>query len=338
MASNPETTRKLIFSILQFLQSSLDNGTVRSDDKEGVEVAVQCIGEAFDVSPSDSTLSVSKPLQEIFAAHLSSTSSASTSSSKPSASAPSSAPKTQPSPTDISEAEKLKASGNALMSSKQYQPAIDAYTQAIDLNPQNPVYFSNRAAAHSSLGDHSAAAEDAELALAADPGFAKAYSRLGHARYSLKQYSKAASAFRKGLELDGGNANMRTGLENAEARMSEDPAAAEAEENAEDDDEEAIDPRQAAAGGGAGGMGGFDMSRAAEMLQGLGGGAGMGAGGAGGGGMPDLSGLMNNPQIMQAAQSMMANGGLEQLMNNPMMRNLASQFMQGQGRGAGGAP
>jgi small glutamine-rich tetratricopeptide repeat-containing protein alpha len=36
--------------------------------------------------------------------------------------------------------------------------------------------------------------------------------------------------------------------------------------------------------------------------------------GGGAGGMPDLSSLMNNPMIAQMAQSMMANGGLDQMM------------------------
>ncbi|KZO89585.1 TPR-like protein [Calocera viscosa TUFC12733] len=322
MSSNPETTRKLIYSILQFLQSSLDDGTVRADDKEGVEVAVQCIGEAFDVSPTDASLSISKPLQEIFAAHLSST----TSSAAPSSAKPTPTPTKAP---DLAEAERLKSLGNASMSRKDYPSAITAYTSAISANPQNPVYFSNRAAAHSSLGDHSAAALDAESAIAVDSSFAKAYSRLGHARYSMKQYSAAAEAFRRGLELDPGNGNMKTGLENAEARVAEEPQEAEEEEEEEEEDPRISSPASAAAAAGAG-PGGFDMSRAAEMLRGMGGGAGGGAGG-----MPDLAGLMNNPQIMQAAQQMMANGGLEQLMNNPMMRNLASQFMQGQGRGGG---
>ncbi|EJT97979.1 TPR-like protein [Dacryopinax primogenitus] len=207
------------------------------------------------------------------------------------------------------------------MSAKKYQEAIDAYTSSIALDGTNPVYFSNRAAAYSSLGDHNAAAEDAERALAADPKFSKAYSRLGHARYSMKQYAKAADAFRKGLVLDPSNANMKSGLENAEARVSE----------GADEDDEDEDPRQTAPAPAAAAPGGFDFSRAAEMLGGMGGGRGGGAGG----GMPDLAGLMNNPQVMQAAQQMMANGGLEQVMNNPMMRNLAQQFMQGQGRGGG---
>jgi small glutamine-rich tetratricopeptide repeat-containing protein alpha len=76
-------------------------------------------------------------------------------------------------------ADKLKQEGNALMSSKQYDKAIDAYTEAIKRDPSNPVYYSNRAAAHSSKGDHLTAAVDAERAIELDPKFVKGYSRLG---------------------------------------------------------------------------------------------------------------------------------------------------------------
>lgn len=70
------------------------------------------------------------------------------------------------------------------------------------------------------------------------------------------------------------------------------------------------DPPSAAPGG----MGGL-----ADMMRGMGG----GAGGAGaGGGMPDLSSIMNNPQMMAMAQQMAQNGGLASLMQNPAVANM----------------
>jgi small glutamine-rich tetratricopeptide repeat-containing protein alpha len=47
-------------------------------------------------------------------------------------------------------------------------------------------------------------------------------------------------------------------------------------------------------------------------------------GGAGAGGMPDLAGMMNNPAMMQMAQQMMANGGMERLMSNPAVANMVN--------------
>ena len=65
-----------------------------------------------------------------------------------------------------------------MMGQKLYDSAVDQYTRAIKLD-RNPVYYSNRAAAWSGLGEHEKAVEDAERALAIDPKFARGYSRLG---------------------------------------------------------------------------------------------------------------------------------------------------------------
>ena len=90
-----------------------------------------------------------------------------------------SAASTSLSADDKAAAEKHKQEGNAHMNGKQYDDAIDAYTKAIERDPSNPVYFSNRAAAHSSKSDHLSAVVDAEKAIELDPKFVRGYSRLG---------------------------------------------------------------------------------------------------------------------------------------------------------------
>jgi len=105
---------------------------------------VQCIGEAFGVDPSDQQqaekLSV-KPatLPAIFDVYLK-TQEKATSGSQASSSASGSTPSRGPSAEDKAKADKLKAEGNALMSTKQYDEAIEAYTKAIALDPTNPIY------------------------------------------------------------------------------------------------------------------------------------------------------------------------------------------------------
>ncbi|KAH8914639.1 hypothetical protein BT69DRAFT_1289903 [Atractiella rhizophila] len=47
--STPLSRRSLVSSILSFLRQSLTDGSVKSEDVEGLEVAIQCIGEAFGV-------------------------------------------------------------------------------------------------------------------------------------------------------------------------------------------------------------------------------------------------------------------------------------------------
>ena len=142
---------------------------------------VQCIGEAFGVDPADEAqrerLSV-KPatLPTIFDVFLKTR--AKMDAPAPAAASSSSAPK-EPTDEDKTAAEALKAKGNSHMSGKRYDEAIQAYTQAIDLDTTNPVYYSNRAAAHSSSNNHTDAILDAEKAIEVDPSFVKAYHRLG---------------------------------------------------------------------------------------------------------------------------------------------------------------
>ncbi|CAL1696240.1 unnamed protein product [Somion occarium] len=333
--------QRLVLSILDFLNDSIKDGTVKQDDQESLEVAsmfrhyfrqlefielmgrctVQCIGEAFGVDPTDEPqrdrLSV-KPatLQSIFDVFLKTRDKLAPSAPAPSTSTPSSSKLKGPSPEDKSAAEALKAKGNSFMSSKNYDEAIASYTKAIELDPTNAVYYSNRAAAYSSKGSHDEAVLDADKAIEVDPSFVKAYHRLGHAYYCLNDYKAAAAAFRRGLELDPSNASLKTGLQNAEARATD------------YDDLPDLEPAPSSApsAGGAPGAGG--LGNMAEMLRNMGMGGAPGAPG-GGGGMPDLASLMNNPQMMQMAQQMMANGGIERLMSNPNVANMMNRMQGG---------
>ncbi|KAL7421900.1 Small glutamine-rich tetratricopeptide repeat-containing protein 2 [Cryptotrichosporon argae] len=313
--------KQLVFNIIEFLRASAEDGTVKEDDKESLEVAVQCIAESFGVDPESdadraaysiapaSLLNLLDVFLKTKAKSVSSDASASASSSAP---APASAtPAAALSADAKARAEALKKEGNALMSDKLYDGAIEKYTQAIALD-ENPVYYSNRAAAYGALGEHERAVEDAQSALDRDPTFSKAFSRLGHAQFSLGNYADAVDAYESGLELDPANANMKAALATAKQR------AAEAGSNSVADRE----PPRAGAGSGAGGM--PDLSSLAGMFGG-------GGAGAGGGGMPDLASMMQNPQMMAMAQQMMANGGLERLMSNPTLRRMADNMQNGGG-------
>jgi small glutamine-rich tetratricopeptide repeat-containing protein alpha len=156
-------------------------------------ITVQCIGEAFGIDPSNEDqrqrLSI-KPatLQSIFDVFIktrekmgSTSSTTSSFAAEQSTSSSTTAKSTGTAPTDVqkAEAEKLKAQGNAKMSSKDYDAAIELYTEAIAGDSTNAVYYSNRAAAYSSKGDHMNAVKDAEKALEVDPTFVRAYHRLG---------------------------------------------------------------------------------------------------------------------------------------------------------------
>lgn len=155
-----------------------------------MRILVQCIAEAFGIDLTDEKqkerLSI-KPasltsLFDLFLqtrAKMATSSASQPSPSAASTSAPASSQSAEASAADKAAAEKAKAEGNALMSSKDYQAAAAAYTRAIAYDDRNAVYYSNRAAAFSSLNDHKKAIEDANAAIEIDPAFSKAYHRLG---------------------------------------------------------------------------------------------------------------------------------------------------------------
>ncbi|KAF1790044.1 Tetratricopeptide repeat [Phytophthora cactorum] len=91
--------------------------------------------------------------------------------------------------------------------------AVDCYTQAIALDPNDHVFYSNRSAAYLSLDDATHALEDAELCIKTKPDWPKAYSRKGAALHSLKRYDEATAAYNDGLKVDASNAACLSGIE-----------------------------------------------------------------------------------------------------------------------------
>lgn len=289
-----------------------------ADDAENVEIATNCIADAFKVDPNNTAAMNeavgSQSLFNIFSVYEKLKDPAGT------AAGSSSQPSTGPSPPNP-EAEKLKSAGNAAMQQKDYKTAIEKYTQAIALSPTNPIYLSNRAAAHSASGDHAAAVKDAEIAVVSDPKYTKAWSRLGLARFAMGDARGSVDAYQQGIENEGngGSEAMKKGLETAKKEL----ARMEAEEDnvpAESVDDAPGNTRAGAPGGMP------DLAGLASML----------GGGGGGGGMPDISQLLQNPAMASMARNIMSNPeALSGIMQNPMVQNLMNQRREG---GGGGMP
>ncbi len=333
----PESKKRLALAIIDFLSSSLTDGTLSPEDRESIEVAQSCIAESFHVDPTDKAAIADalggQNLLAIYGVYekLKGKSTASTT-------GPSSASEARPSTPSVPKsdagaastpaaAEGFKGQGNAAMAKKDYPAAIDLYTKALAVTPANPIYLSNRAAAYSASHQHDLAKADAEMAVAADPKYTKAWSRLGLARFALGDAKGSMEAYKQGIQYEGngGSEAMKKGYETAKKRVEQ--------EGAGDDEEMGDDvgsPRggSAPAAGAGGGM--PDLSALAGMM----------GGGGGGGGGPDLSSIMNNPMFASMAQNLMSNPQMMQnLMSNPRLREMASSFgMGGGGGGGGGAP
>ncbi|KAI1073640.1 hsc70 cochaperone [Whalleya microplaca] len=332
--------QRLALAICDFLSTSLTDGTLAGDDKDSIEVAINCIGESFKVDPSDKDAVAAaigtQNLLQIYGVYekLKSNSKPSASPSVPTAASPGPSSTTpdptgsRPPPTaaEKAQAEELKGKGNRAMASKDYASAISLYTQALALHPGNAIYLSNRAAAYSAGRDHASARADAEAAVKVDPGYTKAWSRLGLARFALGDARGSMDAYRQGIEHEGsgGSDAMRKGFETARRRV-EELEAEEAERLANSSSPASPGAR------GAGGGGGPDLSSLAGLFGG-GAGAGGGQGGAGGGGGMDFSSIMNNPMFASMAQNLMSNPEMMQnLMSNPRLREMADRFSTGGG-------
>ncbi|KAG0649535.1 Small glutamine-rich tetratricopeptide repeat-containing 2 [Hyphodiscus hymeniophilus] len=313
---------RLALSIIDFLNTSLTDGTLTSEERESIEVATSCISESFKVDPHDATPKDSQNLLQIYGVYEK-LKGKTPSGPNTNAAGETVTPK-EPSEAQKKEAETLKSQGNAAMAKKDYPTAIELYSKALGLIPGNPIFLSNRAAAYSASKDHESARADAEAAVAADPKYTKAWSRLGLARFALGDAKGSMEAYGKGIEYEGngGSDAMKKGYETAKKRVAE----VEAGDGEDEDDE--MDRGAPAAG--AGGM--PDLSALAGMF---------GGGGAGGaGGMPDLSSIMSNPMFASMAQNLMSNPDMmSNLMSNPRIRDMASQFGGGGGgaEGAGGS-
>ena len=59
------------------------------------------------------------------------------------------------------------------LAANKFSQAIDLYTQAIEKNGENAVYWANRALAHTKLEEYGSAIQDASKAVEIDPKYSK---------------------------------------------------------------------------------------------------------------------------------------------------------------------
>jgi stress-induced-phosphoprotein 1 len=110
-------------------------------------------------------------------------------------------------------AAEFKDIGNKHLQAKEFDQAIEAYTKAIEIEPSNHVFYSNRSAAYLSKGDSTNALADGLKCTEVNPSWPKGYSRHGAALHALKKYDDAQKVYKKGLEVAPTDAGLLSGLE-----------------------------------------------------------------------------------------------------------------------------
>mmetsp|Transcript_23876 Transcript_23876/g.29265 ORF Transcript_23876/g.29265 Transcript_23876/m.29265 type:complete len:390 (+) Transcript_23876:261-1430(+) len=369
----------LSYAILKHIQDSEARGSLSTDEKDGLQVALECLSNSFGIGVNDEKFSLQVSLLDIFRAgcetlcpdamkaesEIEHEKTARTKDSfedsehfnkflksvtdrgyfssftpgtpeyeqryekvlakykqrfgdtahpaKSKGKSVDASPATEAENENSNKADEYKTKGNELLKAGEHEQALAQYTKAIEIcqtGESSHIYYSNRAAVYLILGKNEEAANDCSASIALKPDYVKGHTRLASAYLNMGRKKEAAECAKSALEIDPQNATAKSLLQSAGEAASSSPAAG--------------------AGGlpsMPGGLGGMMsqmmqdpnmMEQMNAMREQMGGGGG-GGGGGGAGGMPDIASMMNNPAMMNMAQSMM---------QNPAMMNMAQQMMQ----------
>jgi tetratricopeptide (TPR) repeat protein len=110
-----------------------------------------------------------------------------------------------------------KERGNDAFKDGRHAEAARHFSRAIELDPSDAVFWSNRAAARAALGEHEGALVDARKAAELKPGWHKAHARVGAALEALSCPDEAEEAYRRALDLEPADAGLRQSVERAAA-------------------------------------------------------------------------------------------------------------------------
>ncbi|GLT55205.1 hypothetical protein SLA2020_283480 [Shorea laevis] len=105
-------------------------------------------------------------------------------------------------------AAEAKSRGEDAFKRKDYHIAVDAYTQAADLDPTDATLLSNRSLCWMRLGQAEHALADAKACRTLRPDWPKACYREGAALRLLQRFDEAANSFYEGVMLDPENKEL----------------------------------------------------------------------------------------------------------------------------------
>jgi len=99
------------------------------------------------------------------------------------------------------QAQVLCNTGNALVTLGRHKEAIEAYQQAVAIDPKQTYAYYGLGNALDTLGRHKEAIEAYQQAVAIDPKFVHAYNALGNALDTLGRHKEAIEAYQKFISL-----------------------------------------------------------------------------------------------------------------------------------------
>jgi DnaJ family protein C protein 7 len=119
--------------------------------------------------------------------------------------------------------ETTKTAGNDAFKAGKLQEAIDLYTAALAIDPENEStnskLYSNRATVLSKLGRYEEAVQDCDASLNLDPSFLKVLRKRAECHQKLERYEDAVRDLKAALEMDKSNRDIRRELQAAELEL-----------------------------------------------------------------------------------------------------------------------
>lgn len=125
-------------------------------------------------------------------------------------------------------AETFKARGNAAFKQHKYDVAVQEFSNAIEVQPENHLLYSNRSAAQLSLNHFAQAVKDADKCIQLAPTFGKGYLRKAAVYQHQEKWHKVVKAFSAGLRQDPSNKQLAQGLKVAQKKLAKQQAKAKA--------------------------------------------------------------------------------------------------------------
>lgn len=117
----------------------------------------------------------------------------------------------EPPPAKPEDAGAFKERGKEYLSQGQYQQAVDANSEAIQINPQFTDAYYNRGLAFILMGQYHRAIKDFDEAISLDGQDPDAFYNRGHALFMLHQLERAVADYDQAIQLDPNNGERYIG-------------------------------------------------------------------------------------------------------------------------------
>lgn len=115
--------------------------------------------------------------------------------------------------------EQLKVLGNASFARKDFDAAIQYYSQALNLDSGNAILYANRAQALLNQGRFVSALDDANRAVSLNPTWWKAHAKRAQACLALGHFGSAVEASEEALRLQPNDSTLKKYLADTKAQV-----------------------------------------------------------------------------------------------------------------------